>query len=716
MILGALRRRHSAPVVVIVGVVLAANALYLFGVFDPNPINLYSQLAAITHSGWWPGLPEADPNAGITAQTLGHLVAEDWLGGHIPWWNPFEGLGAPLAGEMQSGGLFPPNLLLVFSNGQVYLHALLELIAGLSTYALLAEMRLGRLAATTGGVVFALCGTFAWFSHAPANPICFLPVVLWGVERTAANRRGGPVLIGVGLALSLYAGFPETAYIDGLLAAAWALARLVTSAPEQRRRFVLALAAGSGLGLLLAAPILVAFVDYLPASELGGHNAFGNVHLPALAAPQMVLPYIYGPVDAFSSHSVTLTDLWGNVGGYLSLPLVVLGTVGAFSRRHRVLCIVLVLFLVVALGRSFGIPGPQQLVNLLPGMKTVAFYRYSQATWVMAALALACIGLDELVQHQVSRRRMLAAGGVGLAVVAASVLESRSLLHQLDGLANHWAWASLGWALFVVVTLTAGALLLKGRRRAVLLAVVVIVDALAMFVVPQGSAPRAVAIYLAPTRYLAAHLGSSRFYSVAPIAPDYGSYFGLSSLAMRDLPEPKHYVSFVATQLGIEPGPSLAPLPAVTNFLEHLPQFEQAGVKYLLTPGDFVLPKLPATPSLALVFSGPSADIWLLPHPGGLYTTTSGGCRVSQQELESVVASCHSSGHLVRRELDMRGWSVTVNGKSAHIVSDGVFQQVALPRGDSHVKFVFMPPYMTLALAAFVLGLALAVIGSRRTA
>jgi hypothetical protein len=716
MILGALRRRHRAPVAVIVAVVLVANALYLFGVFDPNPINLYSQLAAITHGGWWPGLPEADPNAGITAQTLGHLVAENWLHGHVPWWNPFEGLGAPLAGEMQSGGLFPPNLLLVFSNGQVYLHTLLELIAGLSTYALLAEMRLGRVAATSGGVIFALCGTFAWFSHAPANPICFLPVVLWGVERAANGRRGGVVLIGVGLALSLYAGFPETAYIDGLLGAAWAVARLISAAPEQRRRFVLALAGGCGLGLLLAAPILVAFVDYLPASELGGHNAFGNVHLSALAAPQMVLPYIYGPVDAYSSHSATLTGLWGNVGGYLSLPLVVLGTVGAFSRRHRVLCIVLVVFLALALGRSFGIPGPQQLVNLLPGMKTVAFYRYSQAAWDMAALALAAIGLDEVVQHQVSRRRVLAGGGVGLAVVAAAVLESRSLLHQLHGLADHWAWASLGWAAFVVVTLTAGALLLKGRQRAVLLAAVVIVDALAMFVVPQGSAPRAVAIYLAPTRYLAAHVGSSRFYSVAPIAPDYGSYFGLSSLAMRDLPEPKHYESFIATHLGIEPGPTLAPVPAVTNFLEHVPQFEQAGVKYLLTPGDFVLPALPAAASLKLVFSGPSADIWLLPHPGALYTASGSGCRLSRLQLDTVDASCPSPGHVVRRELDMRGWSVTVNGKPVHLVSDGVFQQVALPRGDSTLKFEFTPPYMTLALAALVLGVLLAVVGSRRTA
>ena len=44
-------------------------------------------------------------------QALGHLVATDWFSGHVPWWNPYEGLGVPLAGDMQSGAFFPPTLL-----------------------------------------------------------------------------------------------------------------------------------------------------------------------------------------------------------------------------------------------------------------------------------------------------------------------------------------------------------------------------------------------------------------------------------------------------------------------------------------------------------------------------------------------------------------------------------------------------------------------------
>ena len=51
-----------------------------------------------------------DPNVGFITQSLGHLAALDILHGHLPWWNYFEGLGQPLAGEMQSAALFPLTL------------------------------------------------------------------------------------------------------------------------------------------------------------------------------------------------------------------------------------------------------------------------------------------------------------------------------------------------------------------------------------------------------------------------------------------------------------------------------------------------------------------------------------------------------------------------------------------------------------------------------
>ena len=697
----AWRWQHTLPLLVIGLVVVVANGPALLGWVDPNPLNLDSGLAAITHPGLLSGLPATDPNAGFTAQALGHLVARDWLGGHVPWWNPFEGLGTPLAGEMESGAFFPPNLLLYFSNGQVYVHALLELIAGLTTYELLTELHLGRLAATSGAILCALCGTFAWFGHAAANPVAFLPMLLWGIER-AANRGKGTFIIALALALSIYAGFPETAYIDAVLAAAWTVARVITT--PNRRRFVLTVGAGVGGGLLLAAPILVAFADYLPAANLGANaGLYAKLSLTKQATPTLFLPYIYGPIDALNGHDPTgtLSDIWLNAGGYLGLPTVVLGTIGAFSRRHRVLVIALIAWLLLALGRTFGLDGITPLINALPGMTHVQFSRYAQPSMVMAGLALAAIGLDRIGRGRASLWQVLAGTGAGLLVLALSLLEARGLLHRLGRAADHWAWASIGWAAFTVIALTVAALVLRGRARLLTLAALVALDALALFVIPELSAPRGAKEYLGPVTYLEAHLGTSRFFTVGPIAPDYGSYFEISSLAIDDDPVPTGYLAYTGHQLGGPPGPFAPAGTGAAFFLDHLDAFEQADVRYLVTPGDFTLPA--SGPTLRLVFSAPSGDIFEVPHPTGLYAAP--GCQLSDARFDAIRLNCASASNLVRKELSMRGWSATVNGTPTVVTSHGDFEQVHLPRGAATITFTFTPPYTDLAVAAFGLGL-----------
>src|SRR5947207_2741925 len=65
------------------------------------------------------GRPTIDPNGGWVSQALSHRAALDWLHLRLPWWNPYEGTGAPLAAGMQSAALFPPTLLTLLGNGQL---------------------------------------------------------------------------------------------------------------------------------------------------------------------------------------------------------------------------------------------------------------------------------------------------------------------------------------------------------------------------------------------------------------------------------------------------------------------------------------------------------------------------------------------------------------------------------------------------------------------
>ena len=81
-----------------------------------------------------------------------------------------------------------------------------------------------------GAALYCLNGTFAWFGDQPIMPIAFAPLLLLGIEmewKAAADGTPsrGWIVAAVAVAMSLYAAFPETAYIDGLFGAAWAAQR-----------------------------------------------------------------------------------------------------------------------------------------------------------------------------------------------------------------------------------------------------------------------------------------------------------------------------------------------------------------------------------------------------------------------------------------------------------------------------------------------------------
>jgi uncharacterized membrane protein YfhO len=76
-------------------------------------------------------------------------------------------------------------------------------------------------------------------------------------------------------------------------------------------------------------------------------------------------------------------------------------------------------------------------------------------------------------------------------------------------------------------------------------------------------------------------------------------------------------------------------------------------------------------------------------------------------QREDVTAECASAATLLRRELYMPGWRVTVNGAAAAAVQQNdIFQSAALPMGRSQVRYHFAPPYVDFGWAASIAGMA----------
>jgi hypothetical protein len=716
-------RLHDSPdtwaVLAIAGAVVLANALYLSGVFDPNPLGTRNGLGMITSPGLLGGLPTIDPNNGTNSQALGHLAIIDWLHLQLPWWNPFQGTGLPLAGEMQSAALFPFTIFTLVANGQLYEHMLLEFLAGLATYLLLRRLAVSRWASTAAGIAFALNGTFAWFAHAPVNPIAFLPLVLLGIETafsaSTAGRSGGWWLIALGGALSVYAGFPETAYIDALLAVLWFAWRCGCVPRPHLRAFVAKVTLGAIVAGLLAAPLIVAFIDYLPHT-INIHQApIGNDHLPHAALPQLLLPYVYGPIFGFADPTGTLSDIWGSVGGYLSTSLLLFGLLGLVSPGRRGLRAILLLWIVLAVARIYGEPpGLSIVLGLLPDMSHVAFYRYSDPALELAVIVLAALGMDSLTDRPAPAWGLVAVAGVSLAVVAAATIGAVPLAHKVAAAAHRaYSSGSFIWAVAVVGAGGLAAILPSSRARRLLVASIVSVDAFVLFVLPELSAPRSVTIDAAPVAYLQRHQGLSRFFTLGPLQPNYAAYYGVRSVNANDAVTPSDFATYVNARLDpvVSPlifvgtsadRPPTAPT-AEQELLSHLNGYRAAGVRYVLTPPGVELPLGPS--KFTIVLRSPTTLIYRLASASPYFTVTNPTCTVQGQSGQSAVVSCPTSTTLVRRETYMQGWSAAIDGRARPIREyDDAFQAVTVGPGTHRVTFAFTPPHMNWALLGFATG------------
>ncbi|MBV8733410.1 MAG: YfhO family protein [Solirubrobacterales bacterium] len=708
------------PLAVVAGI-LIVNFPALVHLVDVNPLGSFGVTASHITPGFLPGLTATDPNVGYTAQALGHRAALDWLHGQVPWWNPLEGIGSPLAAELQSAAFFPPVLLFALPDGSLYFHICMEIAAGLSTWFLVRELGVSRPIATVGGLLFGLCGTFDWLWHAPMNPVPLLPLALLGVERISRRPRGnsGWIILALALALSLYAGFPETAYLDLLFVVAWATLRLIQAKArvELLARYLL----GAVTGLLLSLPLLVPVAEYLPHAATNPPRV-GYHPLHATALPMLGLPYLYGPIWRFAP--VLWFNFWGPVGGFVTATTIVLAIAGLLgSRRDLGLRYLLALVAVGTLLWSFGVEPFAGLSHLLPYMSRVVVRRFSAPVWELAAIIAACLGLEAVGADRRSRAAVVA-GGLGAIGLGAVMLLGTSgwliaeVSHRHPS-AHIWAVASVVWSSVGVVLVTGLGCLRRRRWSRGLVGALLVLDAAAIAFIPQLSAPRSVKVDMAPVRFLARHLDLGRYYGFGVYHANYGSYFGIASLDTSDGLLPKPWKKEIVTALAPNwrfwrfdgtPFDPRGPWPA-RSALSHIGRYEALDVRYFVVkdPVSSVFGRGPSySDGIRKVFDDRFVSIFALPHPKPYFTTRGARCSLRPDGREAAVTSCSGPATLVRSEIYLPGWSATVNGHAARVRAYGrLLTSVQVGGGRSMVRFSYTPPGIPLALAGFAVGLLL---------
>lgn len=730
-----LRHVGAWPYLVVIACVTLANSVYLLGFARLEPVITRAGLASSVRPGPLAGQYTIDPNDGFTAQALGRAALTSLAHGHLPWWNHFEGLGSPLLGEMQAAASSPLLALMALPHGFLVYHVVLDLIAGLATVRLSRALGLRRSPSAIAGVLFALNGTLIWLLNASSAPVPFLPVLLLGVLRCVEGSRlgtlKGVLVVGTAVWLSVVQGFPEAAYLSGLMAAVLAL-YLGWTHREVARDFAIRLSAGLALGLALSAPALLAFASYVTkGADIGGHSGeYSKLGLPHEASGILAAPYAFGPIFAHTTPSA-LGVVWGNVGGYTSALVILLASAGLVGRRRRGLRLLLAGWVVLAVAKTYAFPIVTSGLNHVPGMRLVAFYRYANPTWTLALVLLAAFALQDVLDSELTSTGWVSSAWGGFTVVGVGYGVASGVVHAAGTTAPEivgWLHLSYGWALSSVAI---GLVLLwvgKRRPKAAVagLGVALALEAVVFFALPSLSAPRSweadarlVSFVRDQARAARTAEGFGRIYSIGgPLAPNYGSFFGAPQLNVNDVPVPSLWANYVRQELDPKADPQLflpvdgSPAGFAHRYealRDHVDAYRNAGVRWIVTQRDEPAPS-ELHPILHQVLVTDTAIIYQLSGTAS-YVSTPQGCSTSSTSLDTLLVRCAQPGQLVRRELWMQGWQARVGGVVTPITRRGPFQQIALPAGTSQVSFRFAPRGAGASEGAFLLGLLAVLLG-----
>lgn len=332
--------------------------------------------------------------------------------GGLPFWNPNTGCGQPYLAGHQPGFFFPLHFLMLAGPDPLgidltYLGRLV--LAGWCMFLFLRTHRLGRRASFLAGVMYLGAGYLVTdVNSTNVSAECLVPGLLLALERLVTRARRWDFVLAVALVtLVLASGNPEAEFLGFLLGGFYALVRIVTSGSGGKLRLFGLVVAVHALGALVAAPLILPFLEFYGLSIHYHHVAQHEVVAPLGFLALFVNPGLFDQVDFGLPASVYGT---GTIG-------CVLAGVGLLASRHRFLKIFIGSALLVTAAVYFDAPGFREL-RALPLIRQFSLYKYPAAHLCLHLAVLAGLGVDSLVRGSARRPgRTLALAGVAVGMV-----------------------------------------------------------------------------------------------------------------------------------------------------------------------------------------------------------------------------------------------------------------------------------------------------------
>jgi uncharacterized membrane protein YfhO len=352
-----------------------------------------------------------------------HLAAESMhTYGKIPLWNPYEFSGQPLVANAQSALFYPPNLLLFWLKPTAVANVrgiFNLLLAGVFTFLFCQELKISKTGAIIASLSFMLSGpVVVWLGHSVANVLVCLPLIMWGSEKLVNQKRslfwGG--VTGIGMALSVLGGHPETTFHIGVVSALYFLARLLSCGTPliQKLRSLLGFVWALALGVLLSSIQLIPFVDFLLQSATlasGGRSMskeslfFSSEWLyNFLTVVTLLYPNFFGsPADQNYMWRFPIRQNYNEQSiyfGLIPLALAIGGLLSSKSRASTTKSVIIAALAVFCLAVAWRLPG-FEVVNHLP-IFSISLNQRLKMPFAFLGAVLAGLGLDSLKKHVTS--------------------------------------------------------------------------------------------------------------------------------------------------------------------------------------------------------------------------------------------------------------------------------------------------------------------------
>jgi len=247
-----------------------------------------------------------------------------------------------------------------------------------------------------------------------------------------------------------------------------------------------------------------------------------------------------------------------------------------------------------------------------------------------------------------------------------------------------------------------------------LLSGILVLDAMLMAFIPTLGNPRGGTINTAAIGFLQSNLGLHRFFTLGPIQPNYGAYYGIASINHNYLPVARTWVDWARAHLDpqidevnyVGNFPRAAGVPKEADALRaNLAAFQWIGVKYVIATGKDA--PLAGIEGVKRAYGDDWMTIYELPGPKPYFESENGRCQVRVADRANVETTCSGPDRLVRRELLFPGWSARINGGEAPVQAyRELFQSIDLPAGTSTIRFSYAPPHVGWAWLAMAIAVA----------